>query len=83
LSKAYGWIILKMEALMNKKSMERLYRMMLNGVFLASLPDSEKHKLWEEAGRLNPDSPMLSYFDFILDGPPGTRGIFDNLNLEL
>ena len=67
---------------MNKKSIENLYRMMLNGVFLASLPDSEKHKLWEEARKHNSDHPMLAYFDYILEGPPGTRGIFDNLHLE-
>ena len=65
-----------------KKSVENLYRMILNGVFLASLPDSEKHKLWEEARKNNPDHPMLPYFDYILEGPPGTRGIFENLHLE-
>ena len=70
------------EALMGKKSMENLYRMLLNGVFLASLPDSEKHKLWEEARKHNPENPMLSYFDYFLDGPPGTRGIYENLHLE-
>ncbi|MCL1815084.1 MAG: hypothetical protein FWG27_04615 [Treponema sp.] len=67
---------------MNKRSVENLYRMILNGVFLASLPDSEKHKLWENARKLNPDNPMLSYFDYFLEGPPGTRGIFENLHLE-
>jgi hypothetical protein len=68
---------------MNKKSVENLYRMLLNATFLASLPDSEKHKLWEEARKHNPEHPMLPYFDYILEGPPGTRGIFENLHLEL
>jgi hypothetical protein len=66
----------------NKKSVENLYRMLLNGVFLASLPDSEKHKLWDEAGKSNPEHPMLSYLDYLLEGPPGTRGIFENLHLD-
>jgi hypothetical protein len=57
--------------------------MLLNATFLASLPDSEKHKLWEEARKNNSDHPMLPYFDYILEGPPGTRGIFENLHLEL
>jgi hypothetical protein len=67
---------------MSQRNIENLYRMMLNGIFLAALPDSEKHKLWEEAAKTNPDHPMLPYFDYILEGPPGTRGIFDNLHLE-
>jgi hypothetical protein len=25
---------------------------------------------------------MLPYFDYILEGPPGTRGIYENLHLE-
>ncbi|MDR0585931.1 MAG: hypothetical protein LBG26_01695 [Treponema sp.] len=68
---------------MNTKNMLYLYRMLLNATFLASLPDSEKHKLWEEARKNNSDHPMLPYFDYILEGPPGTRGIFENLHLEL
>ena len=67
---------------MNKKGVENLYRMLLNGVFLASLPESEKQKLWERALKSNAEHPMLPYFDYILEGPPGTRGIFDNLHLE-
>jgi hypothetical protein len=67
---------------MSQRNIENLYRMMLNGIFLAALPDSEKHKLWEEARKNNLDHPMLPYFDYILEGPPGTRGIFDNLHLE-
>ena len=67
---------------MSENNMENLYRMMLNGIFLASLPDSQKYKLWEEAQKNNPDNPMLSYMDYFLDGPPGTRGIFDNLRLK-
>ncbi|MDR1505557.1 MAG: hypothetical protein LBI67_00485 [Treponema sp.] len=68
---------------MNKGNMIYLYRMLLNAAFLASLPDSEKHKLWEEARKNNTEHPMLPYFDYILEGPPGTRGIFENLHLEL
>jgi len=64
------------------KNMVNLYRLLLNGVFLASLPDSEKHKLWEGAQKNNPEHPMLPYFDYILEGPPGTRGIFENLHLD-
>jgi hypothetical protein len=56
--------------------------MLLNAAFLASLPDSEKVKLWEEAEKNNSDHPMLPYFDYILEGPPGTRGIYENLHLE-
>lgn len=67
---------------MNKNSMENLYRLMLNAAFLASLPDSEKHKLWEEARKNNAEHPMLPYFDYILEGPPGTRGIFENLHIN-
>jgi len=67
----------------NKRGMVNLYRLLLNGVFLASLPDSEKHKLWKDAQKTNPEHPMLPYFDYILEGPPGTRGIFENLHLEL
>jgi hypothetical protein len=68
---------------MNTNNMLNLYRMLLNATFLASLPDSEKHKLWEEARKNNNEHPMLPYFDYILEGPPGTRGIFENLHLEL
>jgi hypothetical protein len=68
---------------MNKNNMLYLYRMLLNAAFLASLPDVEKHKLWEEARKLNTEHPMLPYFDYILEGPPGTRGIFENLHLDL
>jgi hypothetical protein len=67
---------------MNTNNMLYLYRMLLNAAFLASLPDSEKHKLWEEARKNNSEHPMLPYFDYILEGPPGTRGIFENLHLE-
>jgi hypothetical protein len=68
---------------MNTKNMLNLYRLLLNAAFLASLPDSEKHKLWEEARKNNAEHPMLPYFDYILEGPPGTRGIFENLHLDL
>ena len=68
---------------MEDKSLKNLYRMLLNAAFLASLPDSEKHKLWEESQKCDPEHPMLPYFDYILEGPPGTRGIFENLHLEL
>jgi hypothetical protein len=66
----------------NNNSMLNLYKLLLNAAFLAALPDSERHKLWEEAKKHNADYPMLAYFDYILDGPPGTRGIFENLHLE-
>jgi hypothetical protein len=68
---------------MNTNNMLNLYRLLLNAAFLAALPDSEKHRLWEEARKNNSDHPMLPYFDYILEGPPGTRGIFENLHLEL
>ena len=64
-------------------NMLNLYKLLLNAAFLAALPDSEKHKLWEDARTHNADHPMLAYFDYILDGPPGTRGIFENLHLEV
>jgi hypothetical protein len=67
---------------MNEDSLEKLYKLLLNASFLAALPDSEKQKLWEEAQKNNPEHPMLLYFDYILDGPPGTRGIFEKLRLN-
>jgi hypothetical protein len=67
---------------MNNSSLHNFNKMLLNAAFLSSLPDSEKHKLWEEARKHNADHPMLAYFDYILEGPPGTRGIYENLHLE-
>jgi hypothetical protein len=68
---------------MNKENTEAVLGHIMNAAFMAALPDSKKQSLWDEAVKVNPDYPIIPYFQQITDeGIPGIRGIFEKLRTD-
>jgi len=64
---------------LNEKNTEDLLCLLLNATYLAALPDSEKQKLWKEAEKENPETPIVSYLDNISKGVPIASGLSERV----